>query len=70
MSITVEAVYEYGLLKPTAPLPLKEHETVRITVHTPTGRAWQTHGLMGWTGSADLAEQFANDPDLDPQEGE
>jgi predicted DNA-binding antitoxin AbrB/MazE fold protein len=32
MSITVEAVYEGGVLKPSEPLPFKEHETVRLTV--------------------------------------
>jgi predicted DNA-binding antitoxin AbrB/MazE fold protein len=35
MSITIEAIYEAGVLKPLAPLPnLKEHERVRITVET------------------------------------
>jgi predicted DNA-binding antitoxin AbrB/MazE fold protein len=35
MSITVEAIYESGVLKPLAPLPnLKEHERVLITVET------------------------------------
>ncbi|MFO0967367.1 MAG: antitoxin family protein [Gemmataceae bacterium] len=32
MALTVEAVYENGMLKPSEPLPLKEHEKVRITV--------------------------------------
>jgi predicted DNA-binding antitoxin AbrB/MazE fold protein len=33
MTITVEAVYESGVLKPLEPLDaLKEHERVRITV--------------------------------------
>ncbi len=32
MAITVEAVYENGVLKPLQPLPLQEHETVRLTV--------------------------------------
>jgi predicted DNA-binding antitoxin AbrB/MazE fold protein len=33
MRITIEAIYEAGLLKPLSPLPdLKEHERVRITV--------------------------------------
>ena len=32
MAITVEAVYENGVLKPAQPLPLEEHEKVRITV--------------------------------------
>ena len=32
MAITVEAVYANGVLKPSQPLPLKEHEKVRVTV--------------------------------------
>jgi predicted DNA-binding antitoxin AbrB/MazE fold protein len=32
MAITVEAVYENGVLKPAQPLPLEEHEKVRVTV--------------------------------------
>ena len=34
MGITVEAIYESGVLKPLKPLDtLQEHERVRITVH-------------------------------------
>ena len=37
MSITIEAVYEAGVLKPLSPLSgLKEHERVRITLETPS----------------------------------
>lgn len=37
MSITIEAIYESGVLKPLSPLSnLKEHERVRITVETPS----------------------------------
>jgi predicted DNA-binding antitoxin AbrB/MazE fold protein len=32
MAITVEAIYEDGVLKPAQPLPLKEHEKVTVTV--------------------------------------
>jgi predicted DNA-binding antitoxin AbrB/MazE fold protein len=32
MAITVEAVYENGVLKPSEPLPFKEQEKVQITV--------------------------------------
>lgn len=33
MSITIEAIYEAGVLKPLSPLPnVKEHERVLITV--------------------------------------
>ena len=32
MAITVDAIYEDGVLKPVQPLPFGEHEKVRITV--------------------------------------
>ena len=32
MTITVEAIYENGVLKLEKPLPLKEHEKVTVTV--------------------------------------
>ena len=37
MSITFDATYEDGVLKRALPLPLAEHEKVRVTVeqHTP-----------------------------------
>ena len=44
MFITVEATYESGVLKLRQPLPLEEHETVRVTVQT---------DKAGSTGSAD-----------------
>jgi predicted DNA-binding antitoxin AbrB/MazE fold protein len=38
MSITIEAIYEAGILKPLAPLPdLPEHTKVRITVEAIAG---------------------------------
>ena len=36
MPFTVEAIYENGVLRPTQPLPLKEHDQVRVTLHTPS----------------------------------
>jgi predicted DNA-binding antitoxin AbrB/MazE fold protein len=36
MTITVEAIYEAGVLKPLSPLTgIKEHERVRLTVDAP-----------------------------------
>jgi predicted DNA-binding antitoxin AbrB/MazE fold protein len=32
MTLTVEAIYENGVLKPAQPLPFKEHEKVQVTV--------------------------------------
>jgi predicted DNA-binding antitoxin AbrB/MazE fold protein len=65
MTMTVEAIYENGMLKLAQPLPLKEHEKVRVTVQQGSSLAEQTAGMMGWTGSAELAEYFAMDPELD-----
>ncbi len=65
MSITVEAVYENGVLRPVEPLPLKEQETVRLTIQTGETPLLRAYGIMGWTGSAELAELFATDPDLE-----
>ena len=68
MSITVEAIYENGVFKPTRAIPLHEHERVVITVKQAASRVRQTAGLMGWTGSQDDADFVATSPELDPQE--
>jgi predicted DNA-binding antitoxin AbrB/MazE fold protein len=68
MTITVEAVYENGVLKPAQPLPLQEHAKVQVTVRVVASRVRQTAGLMGWTGSQDDADFVALSPELDPQE--
>jgi predicted DNA-binding antitoxin AbrB/MazE fold protein len=71
MSITVEAVYENGVLKPTQPLPLKEHARVTITIQPLTGAAEESHGLLRCT-DPQLIEWAATDADLDfppPPEG-
>lgn len=41
MALTVEAVYENGVLKPAEPLPLKEHEKVRVTVEPARPPIWE-----------------------------
>lgn len=65
MPITFEAVYENGMLKPTRPLPLKEHEIVQVTVKSAESRVRQTAGMMGWTGSQEDADFVATSPELD-----
>jgi predicted DNA-binding antitoxin AbrB/MazE fold protein len=72
MTITVEAVYENGMLKPAQPLPLREHEKVRVTIVPTTSWVEATAGICGWTGSAEEADRFALDPELDfpPSPGE
>jgi predicted DNA-binding antitoxin AbrB/MazE fold protein len=68
MAITVEAVYEEGVLKPVRPLPFQEHERVQITVKSTASRVRRTAGLIGWTGSQEDADFIALSPELDPQE--
>lgn len=65
MAITVEVVYEDGVLKPTEPLPLKEHEKVPITVHPRVSNLADAYGIMGFWGTAEEADYFARDPELD-----
>jgi predicted DNA-binding antitoxin AbrB/MazE fold protein len=68
MAITVEAIYENGVLKPAKPLPFQENEKVQVTVQRAVSRVRQTAGLIGWTGSQEDADFVALSPELDPQE--
>jgi predicted DNA-binding antitoxin AbrB/MazE fold protein len=70
MTITIEAVFENGVLKPQQPLPLQEHARVQVTVRAAASRVRQTAGLIGWTGSQEDADFIAMSPKLDPQESE
>ena len=65
MAITIEAVYENGVLKPAQPLPLEEHERVQITIAPKTSWVQETRGIMGFQGTAAAADYFAMDPELD-----
>jgi predicted DNA-binding antitoxin AbrB/MazE fold protein len=65
MELTIEATYENGVLKLAAPLPLSEHERVQVVIRPAISRAQQTAGLMGWTGSEELADRFAMDSELE-----
>jgi predicted DNA-binding antitoxin AbrB/MazE fold protein len=69
MAITVEAIYENGVLKLAQPLPFHEHDKVQVTVEANLSRARQTAGLLRWTGDPALLEKFIMDPELDPLEG-
>ena len=52
MPLTIEAIYENGLLRPIQPLPLKEQERVQLTIHAATNHNWvsETAGMIKWTG--------------------
>jgi predicted DNA-binding antitoxin AbrB/MazE fold protein len=67
MPLIVEATYENGVLKPKAPLPLREQEKVRLQVDTmedAVQRVRATAGLIPCTND-ELIEWAATDAELD-----
>jgi predicted DNA-binding antitoxin AbrB/MazE fold protein len=60
MDLTVAAVYENGILKLDQPLPFKEHERVRVTVHGPGNPVEASAGLIPCT-DPELIERIALD---------
>ena len=51
------------------PLPLKEHETVQITIEAQAISVAQTYGICGWTGNPEELRRLALYPELDlPEE--
>jgi predicted DNA-binding antitoxin AbrB/MazE fold protein len=65
MSITVEAIYENGVLKPTQPLPLAEHEKVRVTVEQGESPVLRAYGIIDWKGTHEELEQLLAEADED-----
>lgn len=61
MSITIEAIYENGVLKPVQPLPLEEQAHVQITIHATPSIAQQSAGLIPWKGDPETLERLACD---------
>ena len=56
------------MLKPAQPLPLHEHEKVRITVEPAVTHVRRSAGMIGWTGSQEDADFVPLSPELDPQQ--
>jgi predicted DNA-binding antitoxin AbrB/MazE fold protein len=69
MALSIEALYENGVLKPSQPLPLQEHQRVRLTLETEPDWVDKTYGLVRWTGDLETLDRFSTDPELDPLEG-
>src|SRR5437870_1748460 len=59
MTITIEAIYENGVLKPAQPLPLQDHEKVRITIEPDLTWAERTAGMLRWTGDPGVLRRIA-----------
>lgn len=62
--LEIEAVYESGVFKPAQPLPLEEHQQVRLLVQVRTSRIRQSAGLIRWKGSAEELERIAIDAEF------
>jgi predicted DNA-binding antitoxin AbrB/MazE fold protein len=68
MALTIEAVYENGVLKPDRPLPFVQEGTrVWLTLHVVAeeDRVRKAYGLLGWTGDAETVRRVALDPEFD-----
>jgi predicted DNA-binding antitoxin AbrB/MazE fold protein len=64
MSITIDAIYENGVLRPAQPLPFAEHQQLRITVEEQQSCADRTAGLLKWTGDAETLRRIAEDDEF------
>ena len=64
MSFSVEATYENGCLKLAKPLPLEEHEKVRVTIEPERGWAERTAGMLQWTGDFEDLRRLAEDDEF------
>ena len=70
MTLTIEAVYENGVLRPTEPLPLKENERVRVLVNRPADvqsaldAVQRSQGLIPWTGDQETLRSVAEDDEF------
>jgi len=68
MAITIEAIYENGVLKPSAPLPWKEGERVRLEVSSLDSPLLKAYGIMGWKGTSEELDRLLAEIDLDEDE--
>ena len=59
MPLEVTATYENGVLKLDNPLPLEEHQRVKLTIHGEISHAERSYGLLGWTGDPEILRKIA-----------
>ena len=64
MSLEIDATYENGVLKPDLPLPLKDRQRVKVTVHEEMSRIRRSYGMMGWTGDPQILRKIAEDDEF------
>ena len=68
MAITVEAIYENGVLKPSVPLPWKDGDKVCIAVSSLDSPILKAYGIMGWKGSSEELDRLLAEIEFDEDE--
>ena len=64
MAITVEAIYEDGVLKLEKPLPFPEHERLQISVQLRHSVARESAGMLPWRGDWETLRRIAEDDEF------
>jgi len=67
MTKTIEAVFEGGVLRPLAPLKLKEHERVKITLEEGESVVRATSGMFTGLDNSTI-DEIALSPEFLPEE--
>ncbi len=68
MAITVEAVYENGVLKLSEPLPWKEGECVSVAVSSVVSPLLKAYGIVGWKGTGEQLDRLLAEIEADEDE--
>jgi predicted DNA-binding antitoxin AbrB/MazE fold protein len=68
MAITIEAIYEDGVLKPAERLPFQEHERVRVDVSSLESALLKAYGIMGWRGTSEELDRLLAEIESDEDE--
>jgi predicted DNA-binding antitoxin AbrB/MazE fold protein len=64
MTITVDATFTNGVLRPDRPLALPDNARVRIVVESAESAVDRTAGILPWKGEPAQLEQVALDPEF------
>jgi predicted DNA-binding antitoxin AbrB/MazE fold protein len=64
MVITVEAIYENGVLKLDQPLPFPEHERLQISIQAKKSIARESAGMLPWRGDWETLRRIVEDDEF------
>jgi predicted DNA-binding antitoxin AbrB/MazE fold protein len=64
MTLQAQATYDDGVLKPSAPLPLREHQKVELVIQAEPSWAERTAGMLRWNGDPADLRRIAEDDEF------